>query len=173
MADNSQESPEPARYVSAELERARALAEVLRDQEERAESARQTEERKDKRHRFRRGSLIATWLAAAYVWIATPAWLTVQPAPPPTAEEEAQALRVNVFLQSQAIEAYRIERGRLPYVLQEAGPPFRGMEYRRVDSRSYELQGRSDRVLLRYSSDESPFLFAGTATDLLTAEDGQ
>ena len=109
-----------------------------------------------------------TWVGVAYVWLATPSWLTVQPPREPTVEEEATALRVNVFLQTQAIESYWIRRGRLPYVLQEAGPPFRGMEYRRRDSRSYELQGRSDLVTLRYSSEQSPFSFVGTATDLLT-----
>jgi hypothetical protein len=76
---------------------------------------------------------------------------------------------LNVFLQTQAIEAYRLERGRLPFVLQEAGPPFYGMEYRRFDSRSYEVQGRSDRVILRYHSDQPPMEFVGDASNLLVA----
>jgi len=107
------------------------------------------------------------WVAAAYVWIATPSWLRVEAPPEATVAQEAQSLRVNVFLQTQAIEAYRLDRGRLPFVLQEAGPPFRGMEYRRRDSRSYDLQGRTDRVILRYRSEESPFVFVGTAADML------
>jgi hypothetical protein len=44
------------------------------------------------------------------------------------------------------------------------------MEYRRRDSRSYDLQGRTDRVILRYTSLESPFQFVGTAADFLTRE---
>jgi hypothetical protein len=168
MEDQPPQSMDQARFVSEERERARVLAEVLRDQEERADGARAAEEGRLRRRRFRRGALVATWVGVAYVWIATPSWLRVESPPDPTVEEETKALRVNVFLQTQAIESYRIERGRLPYVLQEAGPPFRGMEYRRRDSRSYDLQGRSDLVTLRYSSEESPFLFVGTAADLLT-----
>jgi len=173
MIDQPPEPVDPVRYVSEEQERARALADVMRDQAERADAARQTEERRAKRTRIRRGALVATWVVVAYVWIATPSWLTVAAPPEPTVAEEAQSLRVNVFLQAQAIEAYRLRRGRLPYVLPEAGPPFRGMEYRRRDSRSYDLQGRSDRVILRYMSQESPFSFVGTAADFLTQDRSQ
>lgn len=173
MIDQPPEPVDPVRYVSEEQERARALAEVLRDQAERADVARDSEERRERRRRIRRGALITTWVAVAYVWIATPSWLRVEAPPEPTVAEEAQALRVNVFLQTQAIEAYVLERGRLPYVLQEAGPPFRGMEYRRRDSRTYDLQGRTDRVILRYSSQESPFSFVGTAADFLSGSTSQ
>ncbi|HSW29893.1 MAG TPA: hypothetical protein VLH75_10465 [Longimicrobiales bacterium] len=164
------EPVDPVRYVSEEQVRARALAEVLRDQAERAETALATEERRDRRDRVRRGVLVGTWLVVAWVWVATPSWLRVEPPPKPPVAVEAQSLRLNVFLQSQAIEAYRLQRGRLPFVLQEAGPPFRGMEYRRFDSRSYELQGRSDRVILRYHSDQPAMEFVGNATDVLATE---
>ena len=167
MVDQPPEPVDPARYVSEEQERVRALAEVLRDQVERADLWRRSEERRERRGRVRRGVLVVTWMAVAYVWIATPSWLQVEAPPEATVAEEARALRVNVFLQTQAIEAYWMERGRLPYVLQEAGPPFRGLEYWRRDSRSYDLQGRSDRVILRYTSQESPFSFVGTAADVL------
>jgi hypothetical protein len=167
MVDQPPEPVDPVRYVSEEQERARVLAEVLRDHALRADVARHTEGRRERRRRVRRGVLVVTWMAVAYVWIATPSWLRVEAPPEATVAEEARSLRVNVFLQTQAIEAYRMERGRLPYVLQEAGPPFRGMEYWRRDSRSYDLQGRSDRVILRYTSQESPFSFVGTAADFL------
>jgi len=167
------EPVDPVRYVSEEQVRARALAEVLRDQAERAEAALEAEERRDQRARVRRGVLTGTWLVVAWVWLATPSWLRVDPPPPPPVAAEAQSLRLNVFLQSQAIEAYRLERGRLPFVLQEAGPPFRGMEYRRFDSRSYEVEGRSDRVILRYHSDQPSMEFVGAAAALLATGDGE
>lgn len=169
MTDQPPRHVEPERYVSEEQERARALAEVLRDQTERAEALRRSEERQSRRHRARRGALVATWVVVAYVWLATPSWLRVEQPPVPTVAEEARSLRLNVFLQSQAIEAYRMERGRLPYVLQEAGPPFRGMDYRRRDSRSYELQGRSERVILRYHSEQPALDFVGGSADLITS----
>lgn len=168
MADQPPRPNDPERFVSEEHERARALAEVLRDQEARAEALLLSEERRSRRARVRRGALIATWAVVAYVWLATPSWLVVEPPPLPTVSEEARSLRLNVFLQSQAIEAYRLQRGRLPYVLQEAGPPFRGMEYRRQDSRTYELQGRSPRVLLRYNSAQPALDFVGSAADVLS-----
>lgn len=167
MTDQPPKPVDPARYVSDEHVRARALAEVLRDQVERAEAARDAEERRGKHTRIRRGVLVGAWVLAAYVWLASPSWLRVEPPPMPTVAVEAQSLRLNVFLQTQAIEAYRSERGRLPFVLQEAGPPFRGMEYRRFDSRSYQLQGRSDRVILRYHSDQPPMEFVAGAAGLL------
>jgi len=168
MTDQPPPEPvEPVRYVSEEQVRARALAEVLRDQAERAEAALAAEEGRERRARIRRGALVGTWAVIAWVWVATPSWLRVEPPPKPAVATEAQSLRLNVFLQSQAIEAYRLQRGRLPFVLQEAGPPFRGMEYRRFDSRSYELQGRSERVILRYHSDQPVQEFVGGAAALL------
>jgi hypothetical protein len=168
MTDQPPPEPvDPVRYVSEEQARARALAEVLRDQAARAEAALDAEERRDQRARVRRGVLAGIWVVVAWVWLATPSWLRVEPPPKPTVATEAQSLRLNVFLQSQAIEAYRLQRGRLPFALQEAGPPFRGMEYRRFDSRSYEVQGRSNRVILRYHSDQPAMEFVGSAADLV------
>lgn len=170
MTDQPPEPVDPVRFVSEEQVRARALAEVLRDQAERAEASRVAEESRARSDRLRRRVLVGTWAAVAWIWLVTPSWLRVEPPPPPTVAAEAQSLRLNVFLQSQAIEAYRLERGRLPYILQEAGPPFRGMEYRRFDSRSYEVQGRSDRVILRYHSDQPPMEFVGPAAGVLLSE---
>ena len=153
--------------VSEEAERARVLAAVLRDQSERADAARHSVARKHKRARVRRVALVTSWVAMAYVWLAAPSWMKVKPPPEQSVAEEAQSLRLNVFLQSQAIEAYRLRRGRLPDVLQEAGPPFDGMLYHRRDNRFYEIQGRSDRVRLRYESQQSPLDFVGPAAGLL------
>ncbi|MDP2955259.1 MAG: hypothetical protein Q8N53_02460 [Longimicrobiales bacterium] len=171
MTDQPPKPVDPVRYVSEEQVRARALADVLRDQAERVETARLAVERLQERARKRRGVLIAAWVGIAYVWLATPSWLRVEPPPEPTVAQEARSLRLHVFLQSQAIEAYRLQRGRLPYVLQEAGPPFRGLEYRRFDSRSYELQGRGRRVILRYHSEQPALDFVGEAADVLSGGD--
>ncbi|HKJ01296.1 MAG TPA: hypothetical protein VJ997_02540 [Longimicrobiales bacterium] len=155
--------------MSEEHERARALAEVLRDQAARIDAARDAEERRYRRTRTRRLALVGMWLGAAYIWIFSPSWTNIEPPERPPIQQEAQALRVNLFLETQAIEAYRAERGRLPYVLQEAGPPFPDIEYVRRDSHSYELRGASDRVRLRYFSEEPPLDFVGNAAELLTA----
>lgn len=165
MVDQPPEPGDPRRRVSDELERARALADVLRDQEERIAVAVLGEERRQRRAGGRRGALAVTWLAVAYIWLGSPSWLSIEPPPQPSVMDEARALRLNVFFQSQKIEAYRMTRGRLPYVLEEAGPPFRGIEYRRTDSRYYELRGESDRVHVRYESQRSALDFVGDAAD--------
>ncbi len=153
--------------MSEEQDRARALAAVLRDQSERAEAAQQAEARRLRHTRVRRGVLVAAWVGMAYVWIGSPSWLNVSPPRQPTLTEETRALRVDMFLQSQKIEAYKKERGRLPYVLPEAGPPFPGIRYHRKDNRFYELLGHSDRVRLEYDSENSPLAFVGSAANVL------
>jgi hypothetical protein len=168
--DLPQRAPKP--YVSEGDERARALAAVMRDQEGRADAELVADARRQRRTRWRRRSLVALWLVIAYVWVGSPSWLSIEPPPEPTFSQEAQALRLAMFFQSQAIEAYRLERGRLPYVLQEAGPPFPGMEYRRKDSRSYELLGTSDRLRLDYQSEQDPLDWVGAAASLVVATSG-
>ena len=167
MVDHPAEDANPRRQVSEEHDRARALAAVMRDQSERADAALDDELRRQRRARTRRSALIVVWVGMAYLWFGTPSWLTVAPSPDQTIGEEAQALRLNVFLQTQQIEAYRIARGRLPYVLEEASPPFQGMEYRRRDSRSFDLKGASSRVHLRYESETPALDFVEESADPL------
>lgn len=163
-------NPDPGaarQEMSEEHERARALAAVMRDQEERAEAARDAEARRHHRDRVRRGVLLIAWAVVAYVWLGSPSWLKIPPPPQPSVADQVRGLRLDVFLQSQKIEAYREERGRLPWVLSEAGPPFPDMEYRRRDSRFYELQGASGPIRLRYDSEASPLEFVGQAAAVL------
>ena len=157
------------REVSDVSERTQAVSAFLRDQTERQERALERAARLRRISTARRIAVSATWIGIAYIWMGTPGWLTVEPPPVPTVAEESNALRFNLFLQSQRVEAYRTERGRLPYVLDEAGPRFRGMEYRRRDNRQYQITGRSNRVELRYYSRQSPLAFVGEAASL--AED--
>jgi hypothetical protein len=167
MVDPPPDRLDPDRRVSDEAERARAITAVIRDQAMRADAVREGTARRHRRTRLRRGALLVAWVAMAYVWLASPSWTRIKPPPEQSVASEAQSLRLNVFLQSQAIESYRLRRGKLPDVLQQAGPPFPGMDYRLKDSRSYELEGRSHRVRLRYESERSPLAFVGSAADLL------
>jgi len=171
-------NPDPGEILeemSGEHERDRVLAAVIREQQERTEAAREAEIRRHRRDRVRRGVLLITWAVVAYIWLASPSWLQVPAPARPTILDEARSLRLNVFLEAQKIEAYRQERGRLPWVLSDAGPPFAGIEYHRKDNRSYQLDGASDRVRLRYESGSSPLEFVGPAADALekTPEGGR
>lgn len=172
MVDTADDDVDPTLRVSAEHERARALAEVLRHQEEKAEATRRAEARRRRRERMRAAVVVLAWLAAAWVWVLPPSWARIGPPEPPTLAEEARALRFRVYLQVEAIEAYRRTHGRLPDVLAEAGPRFTEVGYVRVDSRRYELEGRSSRVLVRYVSDEPPKTFARETAGLFPALPG-
>lgn len=158
---------EEAPRLSEEHERARALAAVLREQSERADLAVEVEARRARRTRIRRIGLAVVWAGIAWVWISGPPPLSPPAPPAPTVEQETRALRVHVFLQAQRIEAYRQGRGRLPYVLQEAGPVFPGITYRRRDNRSYELEARADRVRVFYASERGAVDFVGDAAAAL------
>ena len=154
------------REVSDESQRAQAVASFLRDQDERQASVHTRAAHAQRIRKVRRIIVGAAWVGIAYIWVGTPGWLTVEPPPVPTVTDESNALRFNLYLQSQRVEAYRTERGRLPYVLDEAGPRLRGMEYRRRDSREYQITGRTDRVELEYYSLQSPLVFVGEAAGL-------
>lgn len=167
--DRRTRSDDFTREVSDENGRAQAVSAFLRDQDERRKKALKRAARRRRIRRARRIAVGATWIGVAYIWVGTPGWLTVEPPPVPTVADESNALRFNLYLQSQRVEAYRAERGRLPYVLDEAGPRFRGMEYRRRDNSQYQITGRTDRVELQYYSRQSPLAFVGEAASL--AED--
>ena len=152
--------------VSDESQRARAVSDFLQDQNERQQRALKRKVRQRRFKKARRIVVGATWIGVAYIWVGTPGWLTVDPPPVPTVADESSALRFNLYLQAQRVEAYRTERGRLPYVLDEAGPRFRGMEYRRRDNRHYLITGRTDRIELQYYSRESALVFVGEAASL-------
>ncbi len=167
--DRRTRSGDFTREVSDESERAQAVSAFLRDQDERQKKALERAASRRRISRARRIAVSAMWIGIAYIWVGTPGWLTVEPPPVPTVADESNALRFNVYLQSQRVEVYRAESGRLPYVLDEAGPRLRGMEYRRRDNSQYQITGRTDQVELQYHSRQPPLAFVGEAASL--AED--
>jgi hypothetical protein len=81
--------------------------------------------------------------------------------------QEESALRLVMYFQAQKIEQYRIDTGRVPLALDDAGPVFRGMEYVRLTNRDYRILGRTGRVTLSYSSVEPLDVFVGTGASML------
>lgn len=101
----------------------------------------------------RHGVLTLAVIIATYVWFLPPAWVRGTPPPPAaTAAEESSALRLTMYVQAQRIEQFRIDHGRIPYNLGEAGPAFSGMEYIRLTDTNYRLNGRSELATLSLSS---------------------
>lgn len=154
-------------HVSDEGERARILAAVLRDQAERADLAREVRERRTRRSRVRRVALAVAWVAMAWIWFGGHPALRIQAPPPATVAEEASALRLQMYLQAQRVEAFRLRTGRLPHVLEEAGPTPPGLTYQRMGSVRYRLEGMADRVGVRYDSGRPAVDLLGAGADLL------
>ena len=113
--------------VSQGQERAAALVAVLRDQEEKEEASLRAQEAL--KRRSRNGNLVLTVsaLMAAWVWIFPPDSIRIERPTVPTVAEEEASLRRTIFLQHSAIQQYRIENGRIPEGLDQAGSTFAGM----------------------------------------------
>ena len=94
-------------------------------------------------------------LAAFLTWlIPVPGLEPDIPFPMPPEEEEA-GLRLATYGQAQQVEAFRLNRGRLPDVLRETGEPLPGMSYQRMDARTYRLSGVTERVSVSWISSDS------------------
>jgi len=138
---NMREDPKssPAGRVSGR-DVADALADVLRDQNEKAKSRLDAPSKGGKRKTSR-----ATWAVfvvssalLGYVWLGSPSWISTSPPLPSPAMADA-GLRMEVFGQALLIEEFRETEGRLPNDLSEAGDPFSEVEYHRIDARDYRL----------------------------------
>lgn len=147
--------------LSSETERAAMIASVMRDQATR-EEVRFTAPTPGRRPLL--PQLVALALSTAlagYVWFGSPGWLEPDPIPLPPVAVEAATLRLQIFVQAQAIEHFRTATGRTPAFLEEAGPPRPGIAYRRLDGQTYLLQGQGDQIRLTYTSTDSLPAFLG------------
>lgn len=100
-----------------------------------------------------RGRIAAAFGLAAvavWMWVAPPAFLAVAEAPPPSYERIEAGLRLAVALQSEKIERFRVENGRLPDHLREVGDAHPGLYYRRVDATTYRIHGVEDDTRILY-----------------------
>lgn len=153
--------------LSTEGERAAMIASVLRDQAIREGMRALTPGPSPKPLFPQLVALAVATLLAAYVWFGSPGWLGPHPVPLPPVEVEAATLRLEMFIQAQAIEHYREQNGRTPAFLQEVGPPRPGITYRRLDASTYLLQGHGERVRLSLSSRDSLATFLGADGEAL------
>ncbi|HEX9885510.1 MAG TPA: hypothetical protein VGA70_03440 [Longimicrobiales bacterium] len=160
------EEDEGDQSLSLEVERSRAVEEVLADQAAK-EQLRMALRRRPGTTMGRVAALAALSAASLYAWFISPVWLDPAPPPPVALEHERASLRFAMYIQAQRIEAFREERGRLPDVLEEAGEPLPGMRYDRLDARTYRLRGSGDRTTYLYVSSDSLSVWAGDATAVL------
>lgn len=142
--------PFHAREVSTGQEAAELVAATLKHAAEREEAARaKTAPKQQPKWMLPVGLNLA--VLAAYLIIAPPAWVVVNPiAPPPEAEALAD-LRAGMWMQAQKIEGYRMRTGRLPATLAEAGVSVQGLDY--------TPQGDSYVLIASVSPDAEPLVF--------------
>ena len=162
--------PEPSEVkVSKASERDSALAAVLRHQTEKEEVEAHARDVRVRRQGLglRHIALSLAVATATWIWIWPPGILRIDPPRPTAMWQEESALRLVMYFQAQKIEQYRIDTGRVPLALDDAGPVFRGMEYVRLTNRDYRILGRTGRVTLSYSSVEPLDVFVGTGANML------
>ena len=166
-------SSNPSHDVSGSGDRYEALLEVLEHEKTQAARDRELEEAEREQSKTKRGPywpVVVLLLITAWLWIFPPAFLSLEPPPPQPIEQEEAALRFTMYLQAQRIKAFRLEEGRLPETLEEAGPPLPGMRYARLHADLYQLTGLTDRLTLTYRSDLPLQEFVGSGADVVDVE---
>lgn len=160
----SEPKPLDRHDISDDKERAKVLEEVLRDQARR-EVLRDVAYRRPAASFRVRAAAAALGVAAAIFWLfPIPGLEPDVPFPLPPMEEDA-GLRVAAFIQAQQVEAFRRASGRLPDVLRETGEPLPGIDYERLDARTYRLRGWTERDTIDWvSSDSLPALLGDSGT---------
>ena len=149
------ESPAEEVRLSSDMERAAAIASVMRHQAQREEAQLTASPVLKTRPLLTQLSTLAVATAfSVYVWFGSPRWLEPDPIPLPTLEAEEDLVRSAILLQAERIQAYREENGRLPAFLMEAGPVLPGVRYDRLDSRTFRIHGSGERLSFTYSSGE-------------------
>ena len=163
---------EEQQKLSSNSERASALAAVMRHEALKAEAAEAAYRPPLSPRRIAlsyMGLALSTALAF-WIWFFPPGWVQRSPVPVPTLEQDEASLRLVMFLQAQRIESFRIERGRLPENLEEAGVPLPGVDYTPMAGQTYYLRGEGGQAHLGYYSSQPMETFLGDSEDLLALE---
>ena len=165
-SDRKPKGPGEGRVSGKEM--ADALADVIKDQSEKAQA------REAAAARTRRTSGPVTWVLfvvcsvfSAYLWIGSPQWLKPDPPGPVPAPLADAGLRMEVYNQAVLVEDFLEREGRLPNSLQEAGDPFSDVSYQRLDERTYLLALETESGAVRYESGRPLEAFLGDALQVI------
>lgn len=148
-------------------ERYEALREVLEHEAEMREVERKLNQQQKQLNPAKKvllAILIPAFFASA---AAGTTLLGPKPLPPQTAEQANTNLRTAMYLQAERVEAYIHKEGQLPPDLPAAGSVMPGMQYRRLDAKTYELIGTNGPATIRYRRGESLQQLLGSGAEIL------
>lgn len=143
-------SPDPS--VSAEEERERVLQAVIAHAV--AQEVRFSSVTPKERVAWWKWGLSGALFGVAVMLLVLPPWWTLTEPPPTLAPGDLErGVRATLFLTAQQVEAFRMERSRLPANAAELGPPVEGVRYVRTDNRLFQLVAfRPNGLALVYDS---------------------
>lgn len=102
-------------------------------------------------------------LLAVYLLIAPPSWVVVSPIAPPPPEQQVEGLRNAIYIASARIESFRIQNGRLPASLVEAGVASEDIDYTPQNDSTYVLSSViGDQAVVLNTAVQSPGQWIGS-----------
>lgn len=138
MTDKDEVRPFHAKEVASGQEAAEAVAAVLKHAKERDEAAqKRTAPQQQPRWLLPLGINLAVF--AAYLLIWSPDWVIINRIAPPPAEEQLTNRRFGVYMAASRIEGFRMNQGRLPRTLEEAGVPGDELDYTVIGANNFAL----------------------------------
>lgn len=91
---------------------------------------------------------------AVYLLIAPPAWVVVNPLEAPPIEEQADDMRLAMYMQAMRISGYLQQNGQLPATLEDAGTAYPGIQYNAVGADRFQLSATIGEETIVYDSSQ-------------------
>ena len=89
---------------------------------------------------------------AVYLLIAPPAWVVVNKLEPPPIEEQADDMRLAIFMQAMRVSGYLQQNGELPLALEDAGSAYPGIAYSVEGPDRFQLSATIGDQVITYDS---------------------
>jgi hypothetical protein len=151
MSENDEIKPFHARDVTSGQEAADAVAAVLKHAQERDAAAR-TKAPPKKQPKWLLPVGINLGVFAAYLLVWQPPWVVINRITPPPSEERVELMQNTMWMAMNGIARYRMDNGRLPATLAEAGVTQGGLEYTLQGASNYVLIAEVGEELLQFNS---------------------
>lgn len=164
-------TPDPSdrnRNQTEGSEHARILTEVMEDQKRRRsqrDEADQGRPTSADTSFFVQVALLVTGTFFFYLLFFSPTWIAPTTPEPIAQERVDDGLRMAIVLAVRQVEAFEDQRGRLPDNLREIDFARDGLEYERIDARTYRVRASRDSASITYDSTQSLSEFASDAVE--------